>query len=82
MYLLLTGSQFSDFLSHFFTFVSVFPGAGWLQRSSSNAGFIQTKILLQISLTRDGLYWREEPVDQSSDFSSSTVSPGHATWLT
>ena len=53
------------FLSLFFT-VECLPGAGWSQRSGSNAGFIQTKILLQISLTRDGLFrakslWTNHP---------------------
>ena len=51
----LTSSQFSDFFLTFLQ-VSVFSGAGWPQQSGSKAGFIQTKILLQISLTCDGLF--------------------------
>ena len=55
LYLSLTGSQFSDFFLSFL-WVSVFPRAGWPQRSGSIAGFIQTKILLQISLMHNGLF--------------------------
>ena len=72
LYLSLTGSQFSDFFLSFLQ-VSVFLGAGWPQRSSSNAGFIQIKTLFQISLTRDGFFGAK---------SLWTNHPNHATWLT
>ena len=53
---------------NFTLFTGELSGDGWIQHVVLMLASVQTKILLQISLTGDGLFWCEEPVDQSSDF--------------
>ena len=71
--------NFQIFFSLFYGWVT-FPGAGWPQRSYCDTGFVQTKILLQVSLTCAFLARRAcSPIIQ---LSSSISSPINAAWLT
>ena len=55
LYLSLTGFNFQISFSPFYGWVT-FPGIGWIQHVVLMLASVQTKILLQISLMRDGLF--------------------------
>ena len=68
--------------SRFFLFLSFYEWAifsrSWLKSAScSNAGFIQTEDSPSDFSNACRPLWREDSVDQSFDFSSSTTSPNH-----
>ena len=80
LYLFLMGFQFSDFL-YFYGWANF--SCSWLNSAScSNAGFVQTKDSPSNFSNACQPLWREDSVDQSFDFSSSTTSLNHATRLT
>ena len=80
--LIFDGFSIFRFLSLFFTGEWVFPEVGWIRYVVLTLASVQTEDSLSNFSNAWWPFWREDPVNQSSDFSSSTSTPSHATWLT